>query len=314
MWFTLFVIVACVIGIPIGILILLVALLILLPIHIGGSGYFRENDYALEGWAKAFAGLIGVVFEFSETKSQLQVVFGKRVVWQPKEELKDAQAESASDPIHFEPPVTPRSASNGSDTQPTVSDLPKEEQAESVGQASAIASRPHRKTDDEPSIDVVDSSKKEAAPPHSDDEQVQHNAPSKWARVKLLWADFLRYRAYWKEAQPILFRFVKRFLRILSFRYFDVQAVYGFADPAQTGRVFGYAEAIRPMLGKRTQLVLIPDFTQTRIEGAGKIEISFHLSRLFWAILVLGVRGGILGGKIWWRERQVKRSRILNEA
>ena len=102
-------------------------------------------------------------------------------------------------------------------------------------------------------------------------------------------------------------------MRILRFRYIDVDMVYGADDPAQTGRLFGYVEAIRHLLSKRTSLVLVPDFTQSRLEGAGKLEVSFYMSRFLWAVCALVVRGGILGGKIWWIERRIKRQTVLNE-
>jgi hypothetical protein len=319
-WFTLLIILVCLVGIPIGIVILLTVLLILMPIHIGVSGYYHDETYAAEGWAKVFAGLVGVVFEYDEQGGQLQVVIGKRIIWQQKEDAKEEQDQKVSDS-----PSTARAGpihkiQDDSETESPVSNVQREvpfepvpSDAENVGVPPAP---PIKQIETHDASSEHTSIRPTADPPASilPKPPAEDPKPSLWVRVRVLWVQFVRYLGYWQAARPILFHFFRRLMRILSFRYIDIQAVYGASDPAQTGRLFGYAEAIRPMLGKQCKLVLTPDFTQMRFAGAGAVEISLYLSRLFWAILALGMRGGLLGAKIWWRERQVKRSAVLNEA
>jgi hypothetical protein len=311
-WINLFLILAYLIGIPLGILVFLVVLLILLPIHIGGSGYYRQNEYAVSGWVKALAGVVGVLFDYTERGGQLQVVFGKWVIWQPKEDVEAGEPVLKKDPSPEPIRATPSVGA------PSPEPVLKTHTDESV-RASLPTPAVKRKKSDTNTSDLPQSS----APPSASMEagrvpplkvaganEKPDATPSLWTRWKALRVRISRYWGYSQEARPILWRFLKRLTRILGFRRVDVDVVYGAGDPALTGRLFGYVEAIRPLLGKRTSLVLTPDFTQSRLEGAGALEVSFYLSRF---LLALVVTGGILGVKIWWRERRIKREAMLPE-
>ncbi len=315
MWINLFLILAYLIGIPLGILVFLIVLLILLPIHMGGSGYYRPNEYAASGWVKVLAGVVGVVFDYTERGGQLQVVFGKWVIWQPKDDVEEGEPaikkDPTSEPIKATPSVdTPASepvlkTHTDESVQPSLS-TPSEEIKKSDTNTSKL---PHAAAPPPEPIEgeTVPLSDGDGANEESD------IAPSLWMRWKALRVRMSRYWGYSQEARPLLWRFLKRLKRIFRFRYVDVDVVYGAGDPALTGRLFGYVEAIRHLLGKRASLVLTPDFTQSRLEGAGALEVSFYLSRFLWAVLALVVRSGILGAKIWWRERRIKRQAVWPE-
>jgi len=313
-WFTLFTIIAYLIGIPLGILVLLIALLILLPIHIGGAGYYRQNEYAASGWIKALAGLVGVVFDYTDAGGKYQVVFGKWVIWQPKE----GESEPAPPKDTFQEPVSAKKQTDVSPPQAVRKRTTDETVTPSVKTPLEEIKRPDTRfseipnTNRPPSVSIEDEGDSLQIVDESNDDEAE-GAPSWWARWKVLRVQLSRYWGYSQEARPILWRFLKRLMRILRFRYVDVDVMYGADDPAQTGRLFGYVEAIRPLLGKRTSLVLTPDFTRSCLEGAGALEVSFYLSRFLWAVLMFSVRGGVLGAKIWWRERRVKRQAALSE-
>lgn len=311
MWFTLLIIFACLIGIPLGGLFLLLALVVLLPIHIGGSGYYREDAYAAVGWAKVLAGLVGVVFEYTENGGQIQVVLGKWVLWQPKETTEDV-------PLQEEQSEERVSKKTGAKSEPvlTKSDPRPLESTGTIQKIETVAPTVSGKSPSaqQASKAETDTSFKTGAPlPQLPPANNQKKKPSLWSRWQIVRVQIDRYLDYWQEAWPILARFLKRLTHILGFRYVDIDVTFGASDPAQTGQLFGYVEAVRPLLGKRARLVLTPDFTQSRLEGAGGIEVSFYLFRLFWAVIALVVRGGILGGKIWWRERRAKRIVGLKE-
>jgi hypothetical protein len=315
-WFTLLIVITCLIGIPIGILVLLIALLILLPVHIGASGYYREEGYAAAGWVKALAGLVGVVFEYTEVGGQIQVVLGKWVIWQPKKDDEDVVQEQnkpkSPDPVQTQT-VTKEVMPESGGAQTADEDPVSESVAppiEIFSSPKVDAELPQDRTIEVESSEKAPKSTPSSVPPNLEEEK----KPSVWARWKTLRIQLSRYLDYWHDARPIVGRFLKRLMRVLGFRYVDIDVVYGANDPAQTGRLFGYVEAVRPLLGKCSSLVLTPDFTQSRLEGAGAVEISLSLSRLLWAFLALVGRGGILGAKIWWRERQAKRNAILTEA
>lgn len=317
MWFTLLIIIACLVGIPLGMLLLLMALLILLPIHMGGSGFYRQEGYAASGWVKALAGLVGVVFEYTDTGGHVQVVLGKWVIWQPKEDKdedlasQDASPPSVTEPVKTDMPFPPTVVSQkadekvkmGLDVSPSKAENPKQEPDAPQARVAPV------EQGDDASTHVFELDDEEQEEKQGEEE----DQPSFWTRWKMLRIQISRYWGYSQEARPILWHFVKRLMRTLRFRYVDVDVVFGADDPAQTGRLFGYVEAIRHLLGKRTSLVLTPDFTQSRIEGAGALEFSFYLSRFLWAVCALVVRGGMLGVKIWWIERRIKRRAVLHE-
>ena len=311
MWFTLFILLTCLIGIPIGAVVMLLTLVVLLPIHMGGSGYFRENEYAVSGWAKVLAGLVGVVFEYTEQGGHLQVVMGRWVLWQPKEETEGAsKAGVASDTLQEKPisedAPTEEKRITVEPTEPTERIKPTER----IESPEPVELSKEQKTSSPlPETPSIPPTSLPEVPTEDDEPQ----KPSFWSRWQKLRVQLNRYLDYWQEAWPILKRFLKRLMRIFGFRYVDLDVTFGASDPAQTGQLFGYMEAVRPMLGKRASLILTPDFTQSRLDGAGGIEISFYLSRLLWALFALIVRGGVLGGKIWWRERRAKRLVGLEE-
>ena len=87
MGITLLIILAGLIGIPIGMLVVLILALILIPIHIGGSGHYGPDGYVVAGWAKALAGGLGVVFKLTEKGGRLEIVMGRWVIWRRKEDV-----------------------------------------------------------------------------------------------------------------------------------------------------------------------------------------------------------------------------------
>lgn len=318
MWFTLLVVVACIIGIPLLLLSGIVALLILLPIHFGATGYYREDSHAFSGWAKAFAGLCGVVFEYTEEESKVQVVFWKWTIWRPNNLAEEDSSETES-VVTPQPSVSPRPhpvATRPKESAPQVE--PTDDGVSSPSRSANLPDSP------EPVVQRLESERVNERSAQQQLTQVKsgdgEGSDSEieeegfWTRFKRLREQVSRYLDYWREAQPILIRFLKRLLRLIWFRQVDVEVDFGAEDPATTGKCFGYVEAIRPMLGKRVSFVLNPVFTQSTLSGAGVVELSFSLRRLLWALLALGVRGGLLAFKIWRREKKLKRDVVLKEA
>ena len=114
-----------------------------------------------------------------------------------------------------------------------------------------------------------------------------------------------QYLGYAADARPILMRFVKRLLRVIKFQHAAMDVEVGLGDPAYTGRLFGYVEAVKRVLGKRIRISLTPNFLQPHFAGEGSLRLSIYLYRLLWAALALAVRGGCLAAKIWWAKRKV---------
>ncbi len=117
-------------------------------------------------------------------------------------------------------------------------------------------------------------------------------------RAERVWSRFGPLRA------PV-WRFFKRLLRGFRFRRFVCRVVFGASDPATTGQIFGYAQAVSNVMGPRAQVNVLPDFEQQRLEGEVEVEVSVTLYRLLWAVCCLALR--VAGGRVagaWSRGRR----------
>ena len=73
------------IGLILGIPLAILALFIFLPIRAGATGYYRENDYSISGFARGCAGLCGIICDIDKKGMQLRVVIGRWTAWRPGE-------------------------------------------------------------------------------------------------------------------------------------------------------------------------------------------------------------------------------------
>ncbi len=71
------------IGLVLGIPLAILALFLCLPIRAGATGYYRENDYSISGFARGCAGLCGIVCDIDKKGIQLRVVIGRWTAWRP---------------------------------------------------------------------------------------------------------------------------------------------------------------------------------------------------------------------------------------
>ena len=133
-------------------------------------------------------------------------------------------------------------------------------------------------------------------------------AESSW---RSRYAQAKQYMGYAADARPIVMRFAKRLLRAIRFRDAAMDLEVGLGDPAFTGRLFGYVEAVKRVLGKRVRISLTPDFMQPHFAGSGSVRLSVYLSHLLWAALALVARGGYLAASVWWAQRKVQREATL---
>lgn len=85
--------------------------------------------------------------------------------------------------------------------------------------------------------------------------------------------------------RPLL-KFFARFPRVFWLNELALQGRFGFADPAQTGSLYGLLEALRALPIKRTRLDLTPDFC-TR-GACGQLHLTLHIHLGF--IIALGIR------------------------
>jgi len=298
--FIFLIILALLFGIPLFVALLL----IFLPVRVGLSGHYREDGAAAQGWVRPFAGAMGVVFDVVGDGIALRLVLGPWTVRRmmkkhpvpeenapPGDKSPDADgwSESGAVPRRMEPdaPVAPRTAAE---------DLKRGGDA-----AMPVASAP-----DAPRRDA-------GAAPDAPQREPDRARPGLFARLRALKVQIDRYRSYWTEVQPVLGRFFWRLLRSAKFQNLEVEVAFGTGDPALTGQIFGYVQAIRPLLGRHLHLWVTPDFMEMRLEGAGRLTGSIYLHRTLWSMACLAVRGGWIGFWIWRAERRAQRASALRE-
>lgn len=120
--------------------------------------------------------------------------------------------------------------------------------------------------------------------------------------------------AYLQELGPAAGRFLKRLGRVLGLHQVMCDVVLGTGNPALTGRLFGYVQALTAVMGPRIKIYMQPDFVQTKVIGNVKLELSFYLYRLIWAVVCLLGSGLKAFGKDWWGKRKRKRAVLAQQA
>ena len=77
--------------------------------------------------------------------------------------------------------------------------------------------------------------------------------------------------------------------RIVGGLKLDLRARIGLSDPAQTGRLYGYASTLDALLGRRIRLRIAPNFTAPEVSGILDLRFRLHLGLLLGlTVLVAG--------------------------
>jgi hypothetical protein len=71
-----------------------------------------------------------------------------------------------------------------------------------------------------------------------------------------------------------------------------VRGSFGFADPARTGSVFGYLQALRAVVPRRLRLDLRPDFERPGVRGEATLLLHLYLGSLLFVVLRFGLQVG----------------------
>ncbi len=290
---------------PVGIVLAILLMFVLLPIRTGASGYYNEEGAGGHGWVRAFAGLLGVVIDYGNGGKHFCVMFGPWVIWRPKgDKTTDKQDVAPESDLSVFPPVQqiqPEPAT----ALPPVFDQSNIEPVtgQQIERATQVEyeQKPVEQTTILESPELIeDASQKRPG--------VEPQSPklSLWGRWRKLKVQITRYRAYWNDVQPIVWRFVKRLFHIIRFRRLEMDVTIGTGDPALTGKLFGYVQAVRPLLGKHFRFDMRPDFTRERAEVTGALELSVYVYRILWAVSCLLIRGGWAGWRIWRIEKKAQ--------
>lgn len=101
---------------------------------------------------------------------------------------------------------------------------------------------------------------------------------------------------------PVL-RFLRWTLRAFRLHRLRCDLGFGTGNPAWTGRIFGWGQALRGLTGTRVEVELRPDFRRAVFEGTLSVCVGIRLYLILTAVLLLGVE--VMW--IWGRERVARR-------
>ncbi len=93
-----------------------------------------------------------------------------------------------------------------------------------------------------------------------------------------------RIGVYFKRLWLPARRFASRVLKGFRLRRFSCKVVFGAANPATTGQVFGYFMAASSLAGISGCIEATPDFEQRRLDGEAEVEIRVYPHRLLCAV------------------------------
>ncbi len=80
---------------------------------------------------------------------------------------------------------------------------------------------------------------------------------------------------------------------------------FGLADPAATGQVFGYLQAVRGVLPRRLRLDLSPDFLGQGVRGTAQLAVHFYLGKALYLVVSFAAR---VAWRWWGLRRAARRS------
>ena len=80
---------------------------------------------------------------------------------------------------------------------------------------------------------------------------------------------------------------------IFALRRCHISGCFGLSDPARTGQLCGWLQALRAHTGRRLRIHLDPDFTQTGLRGRLDLVVHLHLGYLLAHLLLFALRIGL---------------------
>jgi hypothetical protein len=104
------------------------------------------------------------------------------------------------------------------------------------------------------------------------------------------------------SARPA-WRLLRRLAGTLRWRWLRLEGCFGLADPAATGQLFGYLQAVRGVLPRRLRLHLSPDFVRQGVRGSAHLAVHFHLGKALYLVVSFAARMAWR----WWGLRRVAR-------
>mgnify|MGYP001412475675 CR=1 FL=1 len=149
---------------------------------------------------------------------------------------------------------------------------------------------------------IVGKSKEEKEPdekPGDGEEERDEKKPG-----KSVWEQLSLARDYYDRFRSPVLRLLRRLLKTVWLRRFQIDGLAGVGTPDVTGKMMGIVYAAQGTLGKRVRLNIQPDFVSSGFKGTAHVEIWFWLgfviAAVLFAALTIGVRFGL-----WYLEQKL---------
>lgn len=150
---------------------------------------------------------------------------------------------------------------------------------------------------------------KEKEEKESDEEPVkEEEGLDKKKPGKSVWEQLNLARDYYDRFRNPVLRLLRRLLRTVWLRRFQIDGTAGAGTPDVTGKMMGIVHAAQGSLGKRVRLNIQPDFVSSGFKGNVHIEIWFWLGFLIAAVLSAALTIGVRFG-LWYLEQKLARFR-----
>ena len=109
---------------------------------------------------------------------------------------------------------------------------------------------------------------------------------------KSVWDKLVLARVFYERFRSPVLLLLKRLLKTVWLRRFQIDGCLGVGSPDATGKMMGIVHAAQGTLGKRVRLNLRPDFFTAGFKGGAHLEIWFWLGFLIVAVLFAAVTIG----------------------
>jgi hypothetical protein len=128
--------------------------------------------------------------------------------------------------------------------------------------------------------------------------------PDSKSGSKSFWEKLDLAQTYYGLSKKPVLKLLRRLLKTVWFRKFDVDGSAGAGSPEATGRMLGVVYAVNGSLGKRVRLDVQPDFMASGFKGNVTFEIWFCLGYVIIAVVSAATGIGSRLG-VWYLEDKV---------
>jgi hypothetical protein len=251
------------ISIPLALLFSFVALILLAPIVLSGSGAVTASGAGSGGlrisWL--YPAIVRASLDFKDGSFVVEALWGRKLF------------ESGDRPAF--------SSANRDSAAPT-------EPGNALSK-NVAGEKPEPAASSESSMAAKGKSAEPSDTPHDKPAAKARTVSSRFAMLKRLWV-YCGNESFRGKILRWLGRFVRSLFRMCRISRINVFVKGGFSDPSQTGALYGWYQALAGALTSpsipRYALVYEPTFASATFEGSGNAVLTTSVGRLLWPFAV----------------------------